>query len=317
MPKPDDPNVLVGYTHHSDAGVYRVAEGLAVVQTVDFFAPLTDDPYIFGQIAAANSLSDVYAMGGRPVTALNVVAFPDDKLPLDILSEILRGGGAKVTEAGAVILGGHTVRDTEIKYGLAATGLVNPDELITNANAQVGDVLVLTKAIGTGAMTVAYSKNKIDESVWRKCCEHMMRLNDVAAKAMVAAGAHAATDITGFGLLCHASEVAEASGVTLEIEAQAVPLLEGAMELSRAGFITRAASTNLAYLESRLEIRNTPNQALYNLLIDAQTSGGLLIALAESSLDTFDKVFKEASSDGAWISVGHVTEQSNALVRLV
>ena len=155
MPKSDDPNVLVGYTHHSDAGVYRVAEGIAVVQTVDFFAPLTDDPYIFGQIAAANSLSDVYAMGGRPVTALNVVAFPDDKLPLDILSEILRGGGAKVTEAGAVILGGHTVRDTEIKYGLAATGPVNPDELITNANAQVGDVLVLTKPIGTGAMTAA------------------------------------------------------------------------------------------------------------------------------------------------------------------
>ena len=307
----------MGYAHHSDAGAYRIAEGLAVVQTVDFFAPLTDDPYAYGQIAAANSLSDLYAMGARPVTALNVVAFPDDKLPLSVLGEILRGGAAKVAEAGAVVLGGHTVRDTEIKYGLAATGLVNPDELITNANAQVGDVLVLTKPIGTGAMTAAYKKNKIDESIWQKCCEHMMRLNAAAAKAMVAAGAHSATDITGFGLLCHASEVAEASGVTLEIESQAVPLLEGAMELSRAGFITRAASTNLAHLEPRLEIRNTPDQALYNLLIDAQTSGGLLIALAESSLDAFDKSFKDADPDATWVSVGRVTEQSDAFIRLV
>ena len=317
LPSYDDPNLLVGPEHHSDAGVYRVGENLAIVQTVDFFPPLTDDPYDFGQIAAANSLSDVYAMGGRPVSALNIVGFPDDKLPLDILNEILRGGAEKAHEAGAAVLGGHTVRDVEIKYGLSVTGLIDPKQLITNAKARPGDVLVLSKPIGTGAMTSAFKSEKIDKDVWENCCTMMRRLNRDAAEAMVKAGASAATDITGFGLLGHASELAEASGVTVEIEAAAVPLLDGAMELSKADFITRAASTNQSYLDSRLERADGIDPTLYNLLLDAQTSGGLLIALAESKLDVFSGAMSDAGVGGTWSRVGRITEKGDAAVRLI
>lgn len=308
--------MLVGPEHHSDAGVYRVGENLALVQTLDFFAPLCDDPYMFGQIAAANSLSDVYAMGGAPRTVLNIVAFPDDKLSLDILNDILRGGAEKTQEADASVIGGHTIRDTEIKYGLSVTGLVDPASMVTNAKAQPGDVLILTKPIGTGAMTAAFQKNAIDQAIWENCCRTMAQLNRAAAEAMVTARAQAATDITGFGLLGHASEVALASGVTLEIETGSVPLLEGALELSQKGFTTRAASTNLAYVEKSLETPNAPPQPLFNLLIDAQTSGGLLIALPESALDTFAKAYTDAGGQ-AWSSIGRVTEKSDALIRIV
>ena len=294
-----------------------MAENLAIVQTLDFFGPLTNDPYVFGQIAAANSLSDVYAMGGRPVTALNIVGFPDDKLPLEMLNEILRGGADKTTEAGASILGGHTVRDVEVKYGLSVTGLVDPAQLVTNAGAQVGDVLVLTKPIGTGATTAAYQKNAITDDEWAQSCAHMTRLNAAAATAMVAAEAHAATDITGFGLLGHASELTEASGVTVEIEAHKVPLQDGVLALSKTGFVTRAVSPNLAYLETRLEIRDKPEEALFNLLIDAQTSGGLLIALAPSALDAFARAFNGVDARDTWTEIGRVTEESKGLVRLV
>ena len=324
LPSSNDPNLLVGPAHHSDAGVYRVADDLAVVQTVDFFGPLTDDPYEFGQIAAANSLSDVYAMGGRPVTALNIVAFPDDELPLGILNEILRGGAEKAAEAGAVILGGHTVRDKEIKYGLSVTGLVHPDKVITNEGARPGDLLVLTKPIGTGAMTVAYRKGKADEAHWKLCCDSMGRLNRAASEAMVLAGAHGATDITGFGLLGHAAELAEASGVTLEIDAKAVPLLDGALDLSERGFVTRALSTNEAYLEDRLVKSGGYSQPRYNLLVDAQTSGGLLIALEESALEsllqtgaTGSEAFGKSTGPETWGRIGRVLEKGAALLRLV
>ncbi len=317
LPRTDDPDLLVGHDHNGDAGVYRVADGMALVQTVDFFPPLCDDPYVFGQITAANSLSDVYAMGGRPLTALNVVAFPDDKLPLEMLTEILRGGADKAAEAGATIVGGHTVRNNEVMYGLAVTGLVDPDKLVTNASAQAGDVLVLTKAIGTGAMSAAFQKNRIDEAVWTKACEDMMRLNAQASDAMLVAGAHAATDITGFGLLGHASEVAEASGLSFEIVARDVPLLKGAMELAKAGFVTRAAATNRTWLEPMLDISNAPGDALVSLLIDAQTSGGLLIALPESSVTDFGEALAKGDSKTSWAAIGRVTEKSDARVRLV
>jgi selenide,water dikinase len=316
LPKSTDPNLLVSSDSHSDSGAYRLRDDLAILQTVDFFAPLTNDPYVFGQIAAANSLSDVYAMGGAPTSALNIVAFPDDQLPLSILNEILRGGVEKAHEAGASVLGGHTIRDKEIKYGMAVTGVAHPEHLVINSGAKPGDVLMLTKPIGTGAMTAAYQKNKISDAIWNNCCDTMARLNRAAAEAMVKAGAHAATDITGFGLLGHASEMAEASSVTLEIEATAVPLLEGAMALSKAGFITRAAATNGTYVAERLTVQKEPEKALYNLIIDAQTSGGLLIALPEASLGAFKKAYTEAAPDETWTTIGRVRERGETAIVL-
>lgn len=285
-----------------------------MVQTVDFFQPLTDDPFLFGQIAAANALSDVYAMGGRPVTALNIMCFPDDKLSLDVMSEILRGGSEKAHEAGAVVTGGQSVRDAEIKYGMSVTGLVDPKHLVTNEAARPGDVLLLTKPIGTGALTVAYQSRKYDAGHWDECCEWMARLNRAASESMVAAGAKAATDITGYSLLGHASEVAAASGVTLEFMVESIPLMPGSLALSERGIVTRAASTNMAYLKNRMEIRTELSTGLLNLLVDAQTSGGLLIALPESALETFGKEME--TRETPWHRVGRVTEKSDVLIRL-
>ena len=200
LPSFSDPNLLVGAEHFSDAGVYRLADGMAIVQSLDFFPPLVNDPFVFGQIAAANSLSDVYAMGGRPITAMNIVGFPDDKLGFDVLQEILRGGAERVLAAGAVLLGGHSVRDAEIKYGLSVTGIVDPDHMITNEAAAPGDVLVLTKPLGTGFVTTALRAGKCPDDVLAAACASMMRLNDTAAEAALSVGAKAATDITGFGL---------------------------------------------------------------------------------------------------------------------
>jgi len=317
LPAMHDPNLLVGPDRHGDAGAYRLREDLVLLQTVDFFPPLVDDPYLYGQIAAANSLSDIYAMGGRPLTALNIVGFPDDELPLAVLNEILRGGADKTTEAGAVIVGGHSVRDAEIKYGLAVTGVVDSHRLITNADARPGDALVLTKPIGTGAMTAAYQKDRIEAQVWDACCAMMRRLNRAASEAMVEVGAHAATDITGFGLLGHAAEMAEASGVTLEIDPAAVPLLDGALDLSRRNFITRAASTNQDYLAGRLETAPNLEPALLRLLLDAQTSGGLLIALPEAALPAFAQAL-ERLGEGSEVSrrIGRVLPPGGPLIRL-
>lgn len=317
LPKLEDPNVLIGPEHHSDAGAYRIGENLALVQTVDFFPPLTNDAYLYGQIAAANSLSDVYAMGGRPITALNIVGFPDDELPLEMLNEILRGGAEKAREAGASILGGHSVRDVEIKYGLSVTGLVDPAKMLSNGGARAGDVLLLTKPIGTGAMTAAYQKDKIDARIWDACTTMMTTLNRAAAEAMVAAGAHASTDITGYGLLGHGSEMADASGVTLEIEAATVPQLEGAMDLYKAGFITRAVSTNLSYLEPIIKGDKDVAKPMLQMLVDAQTSGGLLISIPEDRVEAFGEAMKAAGGDSGWAKMGRVTERGEKSVSIV
>lgn len=311
MPSRVDPNLLVGPEHHSDAGAYRLGENLAIVQTVDFFPPLTNDPVLYGQIAAANSLSDVYAMGARPVSALNIVCFPDDQLALEILHDILRGGGEKTHEAGAVTLGGHSVRDAEIKFGLAVTGVVDPARLITNEKARPGDTLVLTKAIGTGALTAAYRKDKVDPTIWSAACTMMARLNRAASEAMVAAGAHAATDITGYGLLGHASELADASGVVVEIEAARVPQVPGALDLYQAGYVTRACATNEDYLRDRLKTPASIDDSLLRLLLDAQTSGGLLISLPESSLPEFEKSMLAAGESDNWTVIGTVRDRGS------
>src|SRR3954454_25392810 len=251
----DDPNFLVGTETSDDAGVYRLAEGLALVQTLDFFPPLVDDPFTFGQVAAANALSDVYAMNGRPLTVMNIAAFPDDELPLTVLKEILFGAADRVALAGAVTVGGHTVRDSEIKFGLSVTGLVDPAELLTNAGARPGDALVLTKPLGTGFVTTANKKNECPPDVLARAVAGMIQLNVVGRDALQAAGgAHALTDVTGYGLAGHAAEMAEGAGFTFEFEAAKLPVIEGAAPLAVPRYFTRASKSNRAFLDGRLAI---------------------------------------------------------------
>ncbi|MCH7632816.1 MAG: selenide, water dikinase SelD, partial [Planctomycetes bacterium] len=240
LPRPTSPSLLVGTDHFDDAGVYKLDESTAIVTTVDFFPPLVDDPYIFGQIAAANSLSDVYAMGGRPISVLNIVGFPDEDLPVSVLSDILRGGAERVEAAGAVVAGGHTVRDSEVKFGLAVTGVVHPDRILKNGGAQVGDVIVLSKPIGSGILTSAAKAEKITEAELAQAIDVMTDLNEGACKAALAVGVHSATDVTGFGLIGHASEMADASGVTIYLIDCEVPLLENTLALARKKMLTRA-----------------------------------------------------------------------------
>jgi selenide,water dikinase len=273
-----DERLLVGRETFDDAGVYLVAADLALVQTVDFFAPIVDDPYDFGQIAAANALSDVYAMGGQPLTALNIVAFPTDELPLSVLTDILRGGQEKVHEAGAFIVGGHTVIDSELKYGLAVTGRAHPKFLLTNAGAKPGDRLVLTKPIGNGVLVTALKRGILPASAGAAMIDMMKRLNGNASRAALACGAGCATDITGFGLLGHASHIARASNATLVIHAASVPILDGAREALEQGATTDGLKRNAKYLEDLVSWLGTSDDDRA-LLCDPQTSGGLLVAV--------------------------------------
>jgi selenide,water dikinase len=308
LPTFNDPNLIVGTGNFSDAGVYRLREDLWIVQSLDFFPPLVNDPYTYGQIAAANSLSDVYAMGANPTTALNIVGFPDDQLELDILSEILRGGAERTQQAGAVLAGGHTVRDTEIKYGLSVTGVVHPEALRKNDNARPGDVLVLTKALGTGFITTALKAGHCSDEALKMACESMVQLNAAGSEAATEAGANATTDITGFGLAGHAGEMASASGVTLALDLERLPLLTGAMELARRGYQTRASASNRNFAQSSLRIEGKPDPVLEEFAFDAQTSGGLLIAVA---VEQAEKLVKHARSAGATATciIGEVLEQ--------
>jgi selenide,water dikinase len=315
LPKFDDPNLIVGAEGFSDAGVYRLREDLLIVQSLDFFPPLVDDPYTFGQIAAANSLSDIYAMGARPTTALNIVGFPDDQLELEILSEILRGGAERVQQAGAVIAGGHTVRDTEIKYGLSVTGVVEPDKLLTNRGAQPGDVLVLTKPLGTGFVTTAFKANRCPKEIIAGASRSMATLNKAASEAAIAVSAHAATDITGFGLAGHAGEMAESSGVTIALDLDKLPLLEGAEQLAAQGNRTRASSSNRGFSESSLRIDGRPDPILLEFVFDAQTSGGLLIACPTEHVEELIETARKGGADTS-CAVGAVIKKEDVSVIL-
>lgn len=273
----EDARILVGRETFDDAGVFRLAADLALVQTVDFFAPIVDDPYEFGQVAAANALSDVYAMGGEPLTALSIVGFPTGSLPLSVLTQILRGGQDMVEAAGAVVIGGHTVVDDEVKFGLAVTGRVHPDHMLTNAAAQPGDLLILTKPLGTGLVATAVKRGTATPAAERAIVASMTTLNRQASVTAVALGLRCATDVTGYGLLGHASHIARASHVTLEFTASRVPSLEGAEAALAAGIRTGGAERNAAYLEPLVEWGDVPPDRRA-LLIDPQTSGGLLVA---------------------------------------
>lgn len=310
------PDLLVGTNTCDDAGVFRLRDDLALVQTTDFFPPLVDDPFVFGRIAAANALSDVYAMGGKPLTALNLVGFPDKTLPLEVLVEILRGGADAVREAGAVIVGGHSIRDQEIKYGLAVTGVVHPQRILTNAGARPGDVLVLTKPIGSGVLCSAAKSGKLPETDLAEAVGVMSALNRPGRDAAVKVGVNACTDITGFGLVGHAFELAEASNVTVVIEANRVPLLPRTLEMAHLGVLTRTHKTTQNFLADRLRIDPAVEPVLAGVLADAQTSGGLLLSV---SAERSHALVSELTTAGAICAtlVGHVERPSETRVRLL
>jgi selenide, water dikinase len=285
LPAPDDPNVLVGSATADDAAVYRLREDLAIVQTVDFFTPIVDDPYDFGRIAATNALSDIYAMGAEPVSALNLVAFPLETLGGDVLGEILRGGGDVVASAGASVVGGHSIDDPEPKYGLAVTGVVDPREVLTNAGGQPGDVLVLSKPLGAGVAATAIKRGLDTDGLAERATAVMCESNRDAARAARAAGAHALTDVTGFGLVGHTHEMALASGLAAEIEAGAIPAIEGVLELLATGEDAIAGGTrrNREWAETFTTFADGVSEARRWLACDAMTSGGLLAAVPSRS----------------------------------
>jgi cysteine desulfurase len=279
LPPVIDPHVLVGTSTSDDAAVYQINDDTAIVQTVDFFTPVVDDPYAFGAIAAANALSDIYAMGARPLFALNIVGFPSNRLPMQVLKDILRGASDKATEAGISILGGHTVEDPEPKFGMVVTGLVHPSRVMTNCGAQPGDVLVLTKPIGTGIISTGVKRNLADTALAHKAIQVMSALNRDAAQLMEQYPVHACTDVTGFGLLGHLNEMIGSSAVSCIIRAHHVPVIEGVYELAMAGAIPGGSRNNLAFVDNHIHWNNNLSETQKLILCDAQTSGGLLIAL--------------------------------------
>jgi len=283
VPRLEDDNLLVGFDANDDAGVYRISPECALVQTTDFFTPIVDDPFTFGAIAAANALSDVYAMGGRPLTALAILCYPE-KGDLEDLEAILRGGGEKMIEAGCVVLGGHSVSDEEIKFGYAVTGTVHPGQVKTNAGARPGDALVLTKPLGTGVISTALKRGIAREEDVEGSIRSMLALNSAACEAMQSAGAHGCTDVTGFGLLGHAREMALASGVMLEIDWRAIEFLPGALDYAAQGAIPGGLKNNRAFAECAVTIEGDLPEPVLQLLYDPQTSGGLLIALPEEAV---------------------------------
>jgi selenide,water dikinase len=316
LPPVTDPNVLVGTETHDDAGVYRLGDDLAIVQTVDFFPPVVNDAYTYGRIAAANALSDIYAMGGTPLTGLNLVGYPDDKDPeMHWLGDILRGGVERFQAAGAVIIGGHTVRDVEIKFGYAVTGTIHPQRIFTNAGARPGDKLVLTKALGTGFVTTAHKAGACPEDLFRTACESMIQLNDIGRDAMVEAGAHAATDVTGFGLAGHAYEMAEGSKVTLVFELSRLPVFPGAERIARKPYLTRASATNASYVAPGLHKEGSLDPVKLEFFHDAQTSGGLLISVPASAADALVSAARARGAQAASI-IGEVVERGPAALVL-
>ncbi len=310
--------MLVDYRTSDDAGVYRWDDSSALVQTVDFFTPIVDDPFAYGQIAAANSLSDVYAMGGVPLTALAVAGFPVDELEPGVIQAVFEGGLSKLREAGVALLGGHTVKDAEIKFGYSVTGRIDPDRVLSNAGLQAGDALLLTKPLGTGIVATAIKKGRAPEGVAAKAIESMATLNRAPADALrdLPAGAvHACTDITGFGLVGHACEMAAASAVGVRIDSARVPLLEGATALVSRNQ-TAGGDSNARHFGERTEIVGEVSADLVALLHDPQTSGGLLVAVAPAARERAAQALAEAGVDGVQIGEAVPVQDASALVRI-
>ena len=289
---PTDPDLLVGFDTSDDAGVYRVREDLALVQTVDVITPVCDDPYLFGQVAAANSLSDVYAMGGRPLTVMNICCFPPSGVPEGIFAQILQGGLDKAREAGATLVGGHTVRDPELKYGLSVTGTIDPARILRNSGARPGNALVLTKPVGTGVMITGAKKELLPQERFRPAVDNMVRLNGVAAELALQHGASACTDITGFGLAGHALEVARGSNVGIRLRYEAIPRYEDSLRLIEAGVRTGVTESNRELAGDRIRFAGGVSEVGRWLFFDPQTSGGLLIALPAARAESLVRELK-------------------------
>ncbi len=321
LPRPDDPNLLVGFETSDDAGVYRISDELALVQTVDFLTPIADDPFTFGQIAAANSLSDVYAMGGKPVSALSIVGFPPNEDPR-VLEEILHGGLSKMDEARCTVLGGHSVRDDDLKFGYAVTGTIHPQRIWRNVGAQPGDVLLLTKPIGTGVIATALKAGSAPAGAVEAATHSMTQLNRAAAQALhelkdaaADTAIHAVTDITGFGLLGHAREMAIGSGVSLRIESARVPLLTGAADAARGGFLAGGLKSNREFVEACVDFAPSVPEEIRALLFDPQTSGGLLIAVAKEQIAELNAALGRHKIRAA--QIGEVVQKRSPLVSVV
>jgi selenide, water dikinase len=315
LARQQDPNVLVGFDHADDAGVYQIAPDTALVQTVDFFTPIVDDPYTFGQIAATNSLSDVYAMGGRPLSSLALVCFPE-KGDLEILERILAGGLSKMMEAGCTVIGGHSIRDEETKFGYSVTGLIHPKKVLANKGARPGDALLLTKAIGTGVISTAIKKEKAKRAWVDAAVASMTTLNKRAAEVLASKPyrVHAMTDITGFGLIGHAREIALASNVSFRISASRVPLLEGALECVRAGYIPGGLKANRDFAECVVHYEDGVPEEVRTLLFDPQTAGGLLIAVAADDVDQLARALTSAGV--AAVEIGQVIPATRPLINV-
>ena len=319
-----DPNVLVGFDHADDAGVYQIAPDIALVQTVDFFTPIVDDPYTFGQIAATNALSDVYAMGGRPLTSLALVCFPD-KADLEILERILAGGLSKMMEANCTVIGGHSIRDEETKFGYSVTGLIDPRKVLANDGAKPGDALILTKALGTGVISTAIKREKAEQSWIDAAVKSMTTLNKSAAEVITGRAAndqrpttndgfsvHGLTDITGFGLIGHAREMALASNVSLRIFSRNIPLLPGALECVRAGYIPGGLKANREFAECTVGYGEGITDEVKALLFDPQTAGGLLISVAAQDIGDLLRALNAAGVPA--VEIGEVLPQSKPLI---
>jgi cysteine desulfurase NifS/selenium donor protein len=306
------PDILVGNDQADDAAVYRINEHQAIVQTLDFFTPIVDDPYTFGAIAAANALSDIYAMGAKPLFALNIVGFPSSRLPMEVLKEILRGASDKAAEAGIQIIGGHTVDDPEPKFGMAVTGIIHPHKILRNNGARPGDILILTKPIGTGIMTTAMKRGLTDEQTNRRTGEVMMELNKITMEIMMEFPVSTCTDITGFGLLGHLHEITQASGFDAEIDASQVPLLPGAEDMAAAGIVPGGTLNNLEYADRFVTWEERVSHIKKILLCDAQTSGGLLVCIPEKHADEF--VQKLAKSGITGVVIGKMVSSGTGLI---
>ena len=315
LPRETDPNLIVGQETSEDAGVYRLSDDIALVQTLDFFTPIVNDPYDFGRIAAANALSDVYAMGGRPLIAMNIVCFPIGTMDKEILKEILRGGLEKIHEAGAVLAGGHSVDDVELKYGLSVTGLVSPDKVWTNGGAQPGDALILTKPLGTGILATAIKAGLISPEAEKQVIEVMATLNNKAAEVMSTYSVHACTDITGFGLLGHALEMARASEVTISIEVHKIPVLSEVLDHAGMGLVPAGSYANKNFCAGHVREVGNIDPMYLDIIADAQTSGGLLIALASNEVEQALLDLKVAGIQEV-VLIGHVVERSKGFIEL-
>lgn len=307
--------MIVGLDKPDDAAVYKLSDDIAIVQTVDFITAIVDDPYSFGMITAANSLSDVYAMGGRPVTAMNIVAFPSETMDISVLTQVLSGALAKLSEAGVTLVGGHSVKNNELKYGLCVTGIVHPQKVVTKSEAKVGDKLILTKPLGTGILTTALKAGLLQAETKARLTKQMVKLNDKAAEVMVSLGAHACTDITGFGLIGHACEMAENSGVAIELYLDKVPFIREVMQFAQMGLIPEGMYANEEFRAHMVE-GSQADEDLMAILYDPQTSGGLFIAVSPEKADKMVEQIRQAGDEQAAI-VGQVIDspKSQIIVR--